>query len=133
MRLARSGALPLRPRHGRRGEQRADLRHAQLHRLADGEFHALARGNALHQGHAQRRLALDRVVGEDIGRDAQLYHRGDAPRMLAAAPVEQRDGVPGAQTQYVDGVVRGVLGQEAGAACAQRRIDVEAGRARQRQ
>jgi len=68
------------------------------------------------------------MVLQDVEGDAQALDRGDARRVLAAAPVEERGLVTLAQAHDVDRVMRRILGQQAAAAGAQHGIYVEAGR-----
>ena len=107
-----------------------DLRHAELDRLAHGEVHALAGRDALHEQHAQRRLALDRAVLEHIDQHRQPLDRRHAGGIFAAATVEERDVVAGADAQHVHRVMRALFGQQAARSGAQRGIDVKARHAR---
>ncbi len=74
----------------------------------------------------KRRLALERPVREHVHAHAQALDGGDAPGILAAAPVEQRDFLARAQPQHVHRVVRGVVGQQRDAARAQIFLGMEA-------
>src|SRR5438270_1343005 len=96
VRLARGGALALRSRHRRGCKHGMDLGGAEFDRLADREVHAFTRGDALYEDHAKRRFALERAVLENIDEQLQPLGRGDARGIFAAAAVEQRDVVAGA-------------------------------------
>jgi hypothetical protein len=122
------GALAFGTRDGARRQDRLQFGDAELHRLAHGAIHLFSRRYALHERDAQRRLALERPVLEDVDADVQSLHGSDARRKFAAATVEECDRLAFAQAQYVDRVMRGVFGQRAHPAGAQRRIDVEARR-----
>ena len=120
------GTLAFRPRDRARGEDRLDFGHAELDRLAHRAVHLLAGRHALYQRDAERRLALDGAMLQQVDRYFQPLNRGYARRELAAAAVEQGDVFALAQPQDVDGVMRRVLRERAHASGAQRRIDVEA-------
>src|SRR5258708_23171400 len=93
MTLARRGALALGARHRPGGEHRPDLGDAELDRLADGEFHALPGGDALHQDDMERPFPLDGAMLHQVDAALQSLNRGNTARVLAAAAVEQRDVV----------------------------------------
>src|SRR3954463_10828223 len=120
MLAARFGAIALWPCHRARAEERLDLRHAELHRLADGEVHPVSGRHALDQGHTKRRLPLYWDVLEDVCRDAKTLDGCDAGAEFAAAAVEERDVFAGAQTHDVERVVRGIFREHARPAGTQR-------------
>src|SRR5258708_20736519 len=123
VRLPPGGALALGPRDRPGGQQGPDLRDPELDRLANGEFHALAGRDALNQNDMKRGFALDGAMLEQIDAYLQPLDRRNAARVLAAAAVEQGDVIAGPQADDVDRVMRRILGDRAGAACAQGGVD----------
>src|SRR5258708_11947390 len=84
MTLARRGALALGARHPPGGEHRPDLGDAELDRLADGEFHALPGGDALHQHDMERRFALDGAMLPQVPAELQSLNLGKTARLIPA-------------------------------------------------
>ena len=105
------GAIALRPRHRARGEHRLHFAPRRARppcapccpcaRRADTPCTSVTRsGDSRSTG----------AVLQQVDRDPQPLHRGDARGELAAAAVEQRHLVALAQPQHVHRVVRRVLG-----------------------
>jgi hypothetical protein len=90
-------------------EHRDDARDAELRRLLHDEVHAFAARHSLQQRHVERRLAFDGIVPQDT-RARALPGADERGRVLAAAPVEQRERRARVQPQHAHQVFDGLFG-----------------------
>ena len=66
---------------------RNDLRDAHFHRLLDDEVHLVAFGKPLEEDHADRKLNVGLLYGEQPALDQAVRKRDDLKNMLAAVSV----------------------------------------------
>jgi hypothetical protein len=111
VRFAARGTLARKAHDAAIADDGLDPRHAQLHRLLDDPVHLVRLGQALDEPHAKPRLRVHVAVRAHLHLDAVLVDALDRGVVLAATPVEHRDGVAGLQAQRASHVLRR-LGRE---------------------